>query len=88
MEFKSCDRCGSFFVAKQDLCAKCATKEDIDINKLHAYIETEDIPSSIQDISFQTGITMDNLARVLKQEPFKEALGNSSLSELYNQNLL
>ena len=67
MELNKCTRCGCFYVSSNDVCPTCEQKDVAEIDKL----EDSEF-SSIDDISYQTGITVKNLNRFLKLNDFKK----------------
>ncbi len=73
MEFKKCARCGCFFISEDSVCCHCKPKDKFDSIKLQNYLEEHSSPTSLEEISIGTGISIKNLCR------FKEIqnLGNS-----------
>lgn len=71
MELNRCIRCGSFHTSESDVCPTCNQKDIADIDKLKGFLSENDM-SSIEDISYQTGITTKNLNRFFKLDEFKE----------------
>lgn len=66
MNFRKCERCGSFFVTGGDVCQNCMPKDRLDIMSFQDYIErTSD--SSADSISINTGISLKNVNRYLSQ---------------------
>ena len=76
MEFKRCGRCGCFFVSEDDVCCNCKTKDRADTIKLQNFIEEHDTISSIEEISENTGITINNLSRLGEVTNVDEKSGN------------
>lgn len=74
VEFKRCERCGSFFAGINSVCNNCIEKENLDLSKLKNYFEesgeesANDINNNIDSISYATGITAKNLTRQLQSE--------------------
>lgn len=73
MDFKRCERCGSFFAGINSVCNNCIEKENLDFSKLKNYFEesSEEKVQSINNIdciSYATGITTKNLTRQLQSE--------------------
>ena len=73
MEFKKCERCGSFFAGLSSVCCHCTKKENLDMSKLRNYMEesnenVEQINENIDSISYATGITSKSLTRQLQNE--------------------
>lgn len=65
MELNKCKRCGAFFAAIGNVCPKCTPKDNIEINKLKSYLQENDLPSSVESLSYSTGISINNLNRFL-----------------------
>jgi len=74
MEFNKCERCGCFFVSDTNTCGNCSSKDAMDMAKLKLYFEESSDYSSIHSISLDTGITVKNLNRFLKEKEFKSYL--------------
>ena len=74
MEFKKCERCGSFFASNDNVCHHCLTKERFEMSKFKNYIEENNINNiaSINDLSLQTGLTEKTLDRFLGYEDFAD----------------
>ena len=71
MELNKCTRCGCFYVSGPNVCPACEQKDSSEIDKLKSFLSENEI-TSIDDISFQTGISAKNLDRFLKLEEFKK----------------
>ena len=82
MELNKCIRCGSFYVSGNDVCPSCAEKDTNEIYSLKSFVDENPI-TSLENISFQTGISVNNINRFIKQDEFK-----SFRKELKNNNLL
>ena len=63
MDFKKCARCGCFFVSEDNVCCNCKTKDRFDSIKLQNYLEENSSPTSLEQISIETGISVKNLSR-------------------------
>ena len=74
MVFNQCERCGCFFTSGTNTCGNCSSKDSIDIAKLKLYFEESSNCSSVDSISLDTGITVKNLNRFLKEDDFKTHL--------------
>ena len=72
MDFKKCNRCGSFYVTEGDVCPKCNSKENFDIAKFKNYLEINGTENSINEMSVQTGISQKHLNRFLGYDEFKQ----------------
>ena len=65
MEFKRCVRCGCFFVSNNDVCCNCESKDKFDIAKLNTILEEEPTFNSIEELSIESGINLNNLNRFI-----------------------
>ena len=63
MDFKKCARCGSFFVSEDNVCCNCKPKDKFDSIKLQSYLEEHSSPTSLEEISIGTGISIKTLSR-------------------------
>ena len=84
MEFKKCERCGSFFLSESNVCENCSPKDSFELSKLRNYFEGDIQANSIDSISVDTGISVKNLNRYLINEEFSEI---SSKLNIGNVNL-
>ena len=82
MELNKCVRCGSFYVSGNDVCPNCEEKDNNEIYNLKSFVEENPI-TTLENISFQTGISVNNLNRFIKQDNFK-----NFRKELKNNKLL
>lgn len=71
MELNKCTRCGSFHTSESAVCPVCNQKDIADIDKLKGFLSENDM-TSIEDISYQTGITTKNLNRFFELDEFKK----------------
>ena len=71
MEFNSCSRCGSFYVSDGNVCPKCSTKDGFEFKTFTTYVQENGLSDSLDTISGETGITVQNLNRFLAYEEFK-----------------
>lgn len=69
MELKKCNRCGSFFVTTGNLCPNCSQKDSADIVKLENYVKEYNYPENLEEISYNTGISLQNLNRHIANNP-------------------
>ena len=83
MEFKKCNRCGSFFVSDGNICSKCSVKDEQEIKKLKNYIEENDHLGSLEELSNNTGITVRNLSRYINSN--KEIKNMSNTIKINNE---
>ena len=72
MELKKCKRCGAFFVSGEYVCPNCAPKDSAEIYKLKDYLTENDYSGSLENLAFNTGISVKNLTRYIGQEDFSE----------------
>lgn len=70
MELNKCTRCGSFHTSESNVCPTCKQKDIADIYKLKGFLSENDM-TSIDDISYQTGITAKNLNRFFELDEFR-----------------
>ena len=68
MQLNKCSRCGCFFMTNDSVCPNCKPKDMCDINKLKSFLEEDSSNSSIEEISFNTGISTKNLHRFFKSD--------------------
>lgn len=67
MEFKKCNRCGSFHTGNGEVCPKCGTKDSLEYSTFKSYITKNGFEESLETISETTGITVKNLNRFVEQ---------------------
>lgn len=72
MEFKRCERCGSFYLSESNICENCSPKDSFELSKLRNYFEGDIQANSIDSISIDTGISVKNLNRYLGNEEFSK----------------
>ena len=65
MELNKCSRCGSFFISSGNVCPACNQKDSADIVKLENYMKEFNMPENIDEISYNTGISVKNLTNPL-----------------------
>ena len=65
MEFNKCSRCGWFFSHAGNVCPNCVSKDSIEIQKLENYLEDYTAPNTIEQLSYNTGISHKNLNRYI-----------------------
>ena len=70
MQFNKCNRCGCFFVNSDDVCPNCKPKDNFEMNKLKSFLEDSNNYESIENISFNTGISIKNLNRYFSKDDF------------------
>lgn len=69
MELSKCSRCGSFFISSGNVCPACNQKDSADIVKLENYMKEFNMPENIDEISYNTGISVKNLNRHFAENP-------------------
>lgn len=74
MNFNKCTRCGSFYTTSNNVCPNCETKDNCEQLKLKTFLEENEIPLSIENLSADTGITIKNLNRYLANADFNITL--------------
>ena len=72
MEFNRCSRCGSFYVTDGEVCPKCSSKDNLEFSVFKTYIEENGFEESLNDISIETGISINNLNRFINHKGFEE----------------
>jgi len=72
MELKKCARCGVFFATANDVCFNCESKDKQDINNLNNYIVTSPEVNTIESLSSNTGVSIKNIARFIKNQDITE----------------
>ena len=70
MELNKCTRCGCFYNSISNVCPTCMQKDSSEIDVLKNFLN-ENEATSINDLSYQTGITINNLNRFFKLDEFK-----------------
>lgn len=71
MELNKCTRCGCFYASEANVCPACEQKDVNELDVLRNYLE-ENETTTLDDISYQTGITAKNLNRFFKLDEFKK----------------
>lgn len=74
MELNKCSRCGAFYSTSNNVCPNCEPKDNFEQTKLKNFLQENEIPSSLEILSTDTGISMKNLNRFLSNENFKTSL--------------
>ena len=70
MQFNKCSRCGCFFVSSGDVCPNCQSKDNFEMSKLKEFLDNSDTNYSLDSISYDTGISMQNLNRYISKDSF------------------
>ena len=79
MQFNKCSRCGCFFVSAGDVCPNCEPKDTFEMGQLKNFLENSDTNCSMENISFNTGISMKNLNRYFSNDDFINFKSNINL---------
>lgn len=79
MQFNKCSRCGSFFVNSGDVCPNCQPKDAFEMGRLKSFLENSDVHCSIENISYDTGISIKNLNRYFSKDSFVDFKSNIQL---------
>ena len=72
MEFNKCSRCGSFYVTDGEVCPKCSTKDSFEFSTFTSYIQENGFENSLNSISEETGISVNNLNRFMNYKNFEK----------------
>lgn len=87
MEFKKCVRCGCFFVSEDSVCCNCKSKDKFDSIKLQNYLEEHSTPTSLEEISIGTGISIKNLNRYEEIQKLNTSLNGTNFETNISINL-
>ncbi len=68
MELKRCERCGAFFASNSLVCPKCEDKDRVDMSKLKSFLAQSEVPTSLESLSCETGIAMNDLNRFMQSD--------------------
>lgn len=71
MEINRCSRCGNFYVAEGNVCPNCTAKDNMELSAFKTYLEENAEETSLNNISYKTGISQTNLTRFLGYEGFE-----------------
>lgn len=80
MQLNKCSRCGCFFMTDSDVCPNCQPKDMCDINKIRNFFEEYSLDSSIEEVSYVTGVSTKNLHRLFRSDE----LANYNFTDLEN----
>lgn len=72
MELNRCYRCGCFFATQNEVCPNCRPKDQNDQVNLSNYLQENGLPSSVEELSSFTNISVRNLNRYLAKEEFSQ----------------
>lgn len=76
MKFNKCVRCGAFFSSEDNVCPNCKNKDQVDMSTVKNYISQNDMPKSVESLSFESGVSVKNINRFLEMKEFS-AIKNS-----------
>ena len=68
MESKRCKRCGAFFASSQLVYPKCEEKDRADMSKLKSFLAQSEVPTSLETLSCETGIAINDLNRFMQSD--------------------
>lgn len=94
MELNRCSRCGNFYYSNGNVCPKCSTKDGAEFGTFKNYIQENGLGYSLNSISSETGISVNNLNRFLGYPEFQDLkkelgnLNNNNNIEIENNNIL
>ena len=71
MNLNKCERCGCFFVTQNAVCPNCQSKDENEISQLKNYLTENDSEISVEELSYNTGISLKNVNRFLNNEEIK-----------------
>ena len=72
MEVSRCRRCGAFYTDGGYVCAKCLDKDNIELSEFKDFLQKNDELVSLNQISYQTGISEKNLNHFLNYDGFEK----------------
>ena len=72
MEFNRCSRCGCFYVTGGEVCPRCSHKDNLEFSKFIQYIQENGFEESLENISGEIGISVNNLNRFINYQGFEE----------------
>ena len=65
MDFKRCNRCGSFFMSDNDICYDCGIKDRADIAKLNNILINTSGVNTVNELSANSGVNPANINRFI-----------------------
>lgn len=77
MELNRCSRCGAFHTNLEDVCPKCAGKDNLELSTFNSYI-AENGFTSIDTVATETGIAQKNVNRFLGYQRIGELQINTN----------
>lgn len=72
MQINRCSRCGNFYVSEGNVCPNCMLKDNIELSAFKSYLEQNSNETSLNNISYKTGISQTNLTRFLSYDGFED----------------
>lgn len=81
MEFKKCNRCGSFYVSDGYVCPRCSAKDNREFSTFKNYIAENGLGDNLDIVSNETGISLKNINRFLGypgMDNLDENIGNTT----------
>ena len=90
MNLNKCSRCGCFFASTTDVCPKCESKDEYDINQLKNFLNESDRSAiSVEDLSLHTGVSLKNVNRFLQNKALYKTFTNLGLNSenSFNSNI-
>lgn len=86
MNLNKCERCGCFFATQDAVCPNCKSKDENDINQLKNFLNNSDFSVSLESISSETGVSLKNVNRFLKDKDLYVTLTNMGLDSGSSEN--
>lgn len=71
MEINKCSRCGNFYTTGGNVCPNCMAKDAQDLMTFKTYLENNQNETSLNNVSYKTGISQTHLTRFLGYEGFE-----------------
>lgn len=81
MNLNRCERCGCFFASKNDVCPNCISKDANDIAHLTTFLTENEKTVSVEDLSLQTGVSLKNVNRFLKDKKINSTFTDLGLTD-------
>lgn len=86
MNLNKCERCGCFFTSKNQVCPNCQEKDENDIKQLKKFLNDSDVDVSVESLSAQTGVSIKNVNRFLKDKNLYNTFTSLGLNSENNNN--
>ncbi len=81
MNLNKCERCGCFFVTQNAVCPNCQSKDENEISQLKNYLAENDTEITVEELSYNTGISLKNVNRFLDNEDVKNQFIDLGLND-------